>query len=260
MILLKSASKINTMRDGGRISAGILDYALQLCEPGISTLEINNLVERKMHKSEVKPWFHEVNNYPYALCISVNEVWIHGQPSKKKLKSGDIVSIDAGIKYKGFYLDNCWTISVGGSEKDKDIKSSFDHKDPEVTAFLKTGPRALDRAISRFISGNYLKDISAAIQKTVEKGGYSVIREFGGHGIGKKSHEPPFIPCYMDPNLDIPLKTGMVFAVEVMYAMGSPDIEVLLNDWDVASKDKKLTAMFEHTVALTENGPEILTK
>jgi len=258
MLYIKSQKEIEKMSEGGKISAKILDKALGLCNEGISTLEIDDEIQRIMKDEGVDPWFNEVDDYPFVSCISVNEVWIHGMPNKKKLQSGDVVSIDTGIKYEDLYLDNCWTVVVP-TKGCFNIRECFGEANSETESFLQTGVKALEKAISNFQIGNMLSDISKAIEKTIEDKGYSVVREYGGHGIGKESHEKPFISCFSGgPDLD--LEKGMVFAIEVMYAMGDSDIKIENDKWSVKTKDSKLSAMFEHTVALTNDGAKILTK
>ncbi|OGC47001.1 type I methionyl aminopeptidase [candidate division WWE3 bacterium RIFCSPHIGHO2_01_FULL_35_17] len=248
MIYIKSKEDIKNLKEGGKISAIIMNDALKMALPGVSTLEINDAVEKQMQKLEVRPWFKEIDNYLYATCIAVNDGWVHGMPSSYKLIPGDVVSVDLGVKYGKYYLDHCWTVVVPGEKVD-----------PSVDKFIETGKDALNFAIKSFVSGFRVGNISNAIQTTVQNAGYSVIREYTGHGVGIKPHEDPLISCYGTKGAGQLLKIGMVFAIEVMYAIGDPEIVVGSDGWTISTKDGKLSGMFEHTVVLTENGPEILT-
>lgn len=258
MIYIKSVEDINDLRIGGKISANIMKSALKMVIPGVSTFDINEKIEILMKEKGVVSWFKEIDNYPYATCISVNAGWIHGMPSNYKLRHGDIVSIDFGVKYGKYYIDHCWTVVATNSHSDNPTLDII-HDDPDVSMFLKVGVESLENAISNFVIGSRVGDISNAMQKTVEDAGYSVIREYTGHGVGIKAHEDPLITCYGTKGAGELLKNGMVFAIEVMYAIGNPKIVVDNDGWTVSTKDKKISGMFEHTVALTENGPEILT-
>ncbi|PIR42521.1 type I methionyl aminopeptidase [candidate division WWE3 bacterium CG_4_9_14_0_2_um_filter_35_11] len=258
MIYIKSIEDINNLRIGGKISANIMNNALKMVVPGVSTFEINEKIEKLMKKEGVVPWFKEIDNYPYATCISVNEAWIHGMPSKYKLKHGDIVSIDLGVKYGKYYIDHCWTVVATNSHSDNPMLD-LNHDDSDIAKFLKVGVESLEKAISNFVEGLRVGDISSTMQQTVENAGYSVVREYTGHGVGIKAHEDPLIACYGTKGAGELLKNGMVFAIEVMYAIGNSKIVVGNDGWTVSTKDKKISGMFEHTVALTENGPEILT-
>ncbi len=248
MIYIKSKEDIKNLKEGGKLSAKIMDDALRMAVPGVSTLEINNSIEEQMRKLGVSPWFKEIDKYPYATCIAVNDGWVHGMPSSYVLKASDVISIDLGVKYGKYYVDHCWTVVVPGTDVD-----------PTVSKFLKTGEYALNLAIKSFVAGSRVGNISNAMQTTVQNAGYSVIREYTGHGVGLKAHEDPLIPCYGTKGAGQLLKIGMVFAIEVMYAIKDPKIVVGSDGWTVSTKDGKLSGMFEHTVALTENGAEILT-
>lgn len=258
MISIKSPSDIKKIRHCGKISSEIMNNALKLVVPGISTLEINKKIEEMMSKAGVTPWFKEVNNYKYASCISVNEDWVHGLPSGRQLVDGDVVSVDIGVKSEKYYVDHCWTV-VASKSHSADPTLDILHKNPRVTEFLKTGVEALNMGISAFVDNSRVGNISNAMQKVVESRGYSLIREYTGHGVGFEPHESPLIPCYGTSGAGELLKVGMVFAIEVMYAIGEPKIVVASDGWTISTKDKQLSGMFEHTVALTENGPEILT-
>lgn len=260
MIYIKTREQIEILREAGKISREILDCALGMCKPGISTGEIDAEIEIQIEKAGAIPWFKEVDNYPNASCISINNVWLHGIPGDYILKVGDVVSIDLGVKYSNMYVDNCWTIVVQEEHREcKDLRSCFFHKDKEITDFLKVGVSALESSIEKFIHGNRVGDISSQMQKIVEDKGYSVIDGFGGHGVGVKQHEDPHVPCTGTSGTGSKLKKGMVLAIEIMHAMGAGSYEIDKDGWSVLTGDGKVSGMFEHTVALTENGPEILT-
>lgn len=258
MIYIKSSEEIKEIRKAGKISADIMNNALKFVVPGVSTIDINNKIENLMKESNVKPWFKEVGNYKYASCIAVNEAWVHAMPSDKKLNKGDVVSIDLGVKYNKYYVDHCWTVVASEIHSDNPT-FDFEHENTEIANFLKCGVDSLNKAISACVKGSRIGNISHAIQESVESAGYSVIKEYTGHGVGIKPHEDPLIPCYGTNGAGELLKVGMVFAIEVMYAIGDPKIVVDSDGWTVLTKDKKLSGMFEHTVALTDDGPEILT-
>ena len=259
MIHLKSEQEIEIMRHGGRISRDILDFGLKLCNEGISTMEINSQIEAKFREMNVVPWFKSVRNYPYATQIAVNDEWLHSMPGDYVLKNEDVVSIDLGVKFEGFHLDNCWTIVVNENQ-DTDIREAFNHSNPLVKDFLVVCSNALYGATEEFREGTRIGNISAKMQELVETKGYSLIDEYAGHGIGKEPHEDPSVPCKGSRGAGDLIKKGLVLAIEVMAAHNSPVIQTDNNGWTVRTKDGSLSCMFEHTVALTEKGPEILTK
>lgn len=249
MIYIKTSQEIENIRKAGKLSAQIMEKAIKAAIPGANLLDIEDLIQNELTSNGALGWFKEKKGYPFVSCLSVNEVWVHGMPHDYMLKAGDILSIDLGVKLKNYYTDHCWTIAIG--EK-ADISA-------EKVKFLAIGEEALKNAISKFQINNKLGDISYGMQSVTENAGYSVIREFIGHGVGLKAHEDPVVPCYGRANTGLLLRPGMVFAIEIMYSMGKPDIKVLDDGWSVCSADHSLTGMFEHTVALTEKGPEILT-
>lgn len=258
MIRLKTPSDIQKLKEGGKVSRKILDFALNLCSPGISTLEIDQQIEKILLKNGVESWFSDVDNYKYASCIAVNEVWVHGIPNKRQLSVGDVVSIDMGIKYKGYFLDNCWTIVVQDG-KCGDVRKCFFHKDKGIQKFLEVSSNALMQAIETFQIGSRTGDISSKMQEIIEDSGYSTIKEYTGHGVGFSFHEEPFIPCFGTKGAGSLLEVGTVLAIEVMASMGDWAIDTADDGWSVIAKDGSITSMFEHTIVLTEKGPEILT-
>jgi methionyl aminopeptidase len=260
MITIKSTSEIEKMRKSGIIAKSVLDKALRMCVPGVSTYEVDKYINDQILSFSATPWFKEIKHYQYASCISINETWLHGVPGDYNLKENDLVSIDVGVRYDGYCADTCWTVTAKKSNKNEpDIRSSFIHPHKEVVHFLNSGVQALIEAINEVRPNSRIGNISNKMQSVVEENGYSVIRDYVGHGIGRKPHEDPPIPCFGTKGAGIVIKKGMTFAIEVMYTMGSPDYNVMKDSWSIVTKDNKLSAMFEHTVALTESGVEILT-
>ena len=248
MIILKSPSEVARMRQAGRIVAKVLAALQQKVRPGISTAELDELAYRIITRHKAIPSFKGYRGFPASLCVSINEEVVHGIPSKKRyLKEGDIVSFDVGAIYQGYHGDAAVTLGVGEiSQRARELLA--------VTA------GALEAAIARCVPGNRTGDISWAIQHYAESRGYSVVREYTGHGIGLQMHEDPQIPNYGQPRRGILLKPGMTFALEPMVNEGDWRTRVLSDKWTVVTRDGKLSAHFEHTVAVTEGEPEILTR
>lgn len=259
MIQIKDSDELAIMRAGGKISKEILDYGLSLCVEGVSTKHVDALIDEKISSMGVKPWFKNIDNYPYASCISVNDVWIHGFPNDIKLKKWDVVSIDLGITYKGYNLDNCWTVVVQGEEPTTNIRSQFNHEDKKIEQFLIDGVDIFMDSIKAAKIGGRLGDISATMGNESKSKGYSVIKDFTGHGIGKRPHEDPAIPCYGSYGAGPLLQKGMVLAIELMYTIGGSDYTTADDGWTILTADGAISAMFEHTVALGNEGVEILT-
>src|SRR5664279_1647281 len=230
-----------------RMVAEILGLLTELVVPGISTYELEAIAYAETLKRKAKAAFKGYSNYPSALCCSPNDQVVHGMPSKVPLKSGDILSLDFGILYDDFYGDAAITLPVG-------IISS------EAKKLLQTTEESLLTGISLAVSGNRLFDVSYAIQYYVEQRGFSVVRDFVGHGIGRKLHEDPQIPNYGQPGTGVRLQPGMVLAIEPMINQKSHDVKVLEDGWTVVTCDGDLSAHFEHTIAITDNGPGILTR
>ncbi len=248
MIILKSREEIEKIRKSCLIVAEVLERLREVVAPGVSTWDLNAISEEEAQKRGAVPAFKGYHGFPYALCTSVNEEVVHGMPSKKKiLKEGDIVSIDFGVVVDGFYGDAAVTLPVGRISE-------------EAERLCRVTREALELAITQAVVGHRLSDISHAVQAHVEPFGYSVVREFVGHGIGRNLHESPQIPNFGPPGRGVKLKPGMVFAIEPMINQGVPDIRILEDRWTAVTADGKLSAHFEHTVAVTENGPDILSK
>jgi methionyl aminopeptidase len=247
MIILKSLPEIEKMRKSNAIVAAILEELRKKIRPGVKTIELDRLSEELALKKGARPAFKGYRGYPYSLCTSVNSEVVHGMPSERELKEGDIVSLDFGILNDGYYGDAAVTVPVGEIT-------------PGARKLLKITEEALYRGIAEVKAGNRIGDISAAIQGHVEAAGYSVVRDLVGHGIGKSLHEDPQVPNYGSGGRGIELKPGMVFAIEPMVNEGTYRVEILRDGWTVVTADGKLSAHFEHSVAITENGPVILSR
>jgi methionyl aminopeptidase len=248
-INIKTPNEIEIMREAGRINAEALAAAVALIEPGITTMALNQAFEAVHKKYGVySPFKNYPGPYPYpaSICTSVNDELVHGIPGKRKLVEGDIISIDCGTVYEGFVGDMAVTIPVG--------KVS-----PEIEQLLNVTKKALEIAISKMVSGNTVGDIGNAVETFVEAEGFYITRTYTGHGVGRQMHEGPQVPNYGKPGRGMRLREGMTIALEPMVLVGTPGTLVKDDEWTVASADGSLTAHFEHTVAITANGPEILT-
>jgi methionyl aminopeptidase len=247
VIVLKSPREIERMRASCQIVAEVLALLADYVRPGVSTLELEEIALKQTSKYNAKPAFKGYCNYPNALCCSPNQQVVHGIPTREPLKSGDILSLDYGVLYNGYYGDAATTLPVG-------------MVDERILALLAVTKQSLYKGIEKAIPGNRLYDISYAIQSYVEERGFSVVRDFVGHGIGKDLHEDPQIPNYGKPAQGVRLKAGMVFAIEPMINEKSHEVNILADGWTVETVDGGLSAHFEHTVAITKNGPDILTR
>jgi len=235
------------MRKGGTILYNILCDLLKEVKEGVESSYIDILAEKLMESYNVKPAFKGYRGYPYSVCVSINDEVIHGFPIKEKVfKEGDVVSIDIGIIYEGYYSDMAYTVPVG------DV-------DDKKRKLLETGEKILFQGISEVIIGNRIGNISNAIETNALKNGYSVVKDFIGHGIGRKLHEEPEVPNFGSKDNGPILKDGMVIAIEPMICMGKGEVYVTNDGWTVKTKDREISVHFEHTVAITENGPLILT-
>jgi methionyl aminopeptidase len=248
-ITLKSPAEIAIMREAGRINAEALAAAKAVTHPGATTADLNAAAEEVLKKHKVfSPFKNYPGPYPYpaSTCVSVNEELVHGIPGNRKLKEGDIVSIDCGTVFEGFVGDSTISLAVG------EISA-------QARKLLQVTEKALEIGIEKMVEGNTTGDIGFAIQQYVEGEGLQVVREYTGHGVGRNMHEAPQVPNYGLPGKGIPLKVGMTIALEPMVLVGTPYTKVLANQWTVCSRDDSLTAHFEHTIAVTEKGPQILT-
>ena len=249
-IVLKSPQEIAIMREAGRINALALQAVREAARPGVTTAELDAVAEAVIRQHGAKPAFKGYPGpypYPATITASINDELVHGIPSpKRKLQEGDIISVDCGTIYKGYVGDSAFTMGIGSIS-------------PEAQRLLEVTERALYVGIEQMRPGNRVGDVSAAIQHYVESHGFHVTREYPGHGVGRAMHEGPSVPNYGTPGRGVMLREGMVIALEPMVLVGTPKTRVLSDRWTVASADGSLTAHFEHTVAITRNGPAILT-
>jgi methionyl aminopeptidase len=247
-IVCKSAAEIEKMRRSGHIVRQVLDHLKTLVAPGVSTMDLERAAAKQMKDLGAKPAFKGYYDYPCVLCTSINEEIVHGIPSEKRvLKDGDIVSIDCGVVLDGYYGDSAITVPVGG-----DVK-------PELHKLLEVTEKSLYRGIDAARVGNSVGDVGAAVQEYVEANGFSVVREFVGHGIGTRLHEEPQVPNFGMRGQGTRLREGMVIAIEPMVNSGDPATKVLEDKWTAVTADGSFSAHFEHCVAVMRDGPKILT-
>lgn len=247
MIVRKSAAEIEIMREAGRISARALRLVGEAVRPGVTTLELDEVAEEAIVAAGAVPAFKGYHGFPATLCTSLNDQVVHGIPSNAcTLAEGDIVSVDVGAIFEGYYGDNAATFPVG-------------HVSTEATRLLETTERSLQAGIAACVVGGHLFDIGAAVQSVAEGGGFGVVREYVGHGIGSAMHEDPNVPNYGVAGTGTLLRSGMVFAIEPMINAGGFAVDALPDGWTVVTRDGSLSAHFEHTVAITEDGPLVLT-
>jgi len=250
MVIIRSPEEIKYIRDSCKIAANALKRVQENVKEGITTLELDEIAEDFIIKQGAKPAFKgygpKENKFRYSICASINEEVVHGIPSKRRLKEGDIISIDLGTNRRGYFGDTAATVPVGKI-------------DPKIQKLLTVTKESLFKGIEKAKPGNRLGDISYAIQESVEKNYFSVVREYVGHGIGSNLHEDPQIPNYGVPHTGIILREGMVLAIEPMVNIGGYKTEVCNNGWTVVTKDRSWSAHFEHTIVITKNGNEILT-
>jgi len=247
MVILKLPEEIEKARASNRIVAEVLSKLRERVRPGVRTRDLDKFAEEIAGKKGAKPAFKGYNGFPYALCVSVNEVVVHGMPSERILEEGDIVGLDFGVYYQGFFGDATITLPVGKVTE-------------KASRLMQITEQSLYAGIAQAKDGNRLGDISAAVQNMVEDAGYSIVRDFVGHGIGKNLHEDPQIPNFGEKGRGIELRRGMILAIEPMVNEGKYKVHVLPDGWTVVTKDGSLSAHFEHSVAITDNGPEILSK
>jgi methionyl aminopeptidase len=246
MVVLKSPKEIEKIRASNQIVAKILSVLESEVKPGVDTLYLDNLAEELARKNEAKPAFKGYRGFPYSLCTSVNEAVVHGFPSEKALKEGDILSMDFGVLFGGYYGDSALTVGVGKVSE-------------PARRLMNITEQALYKGIEKAVINGRLSDISHAVQKHVEDAGFSVVRIFVGHGIGSGLHEDPQIPNFGKPGMGIHLKPGMTLAIEPMVNEKGYDVEILEDGWTAVTKDGGLSAHFEHTIAITNDGPDILS-
>ncbi len=247
MVILKQPDEIDKARASNRIVAEVLSVLREKVKPGVTTWELDKIAESVTETRGAKPAFKGYRGYPYSLCASVNEEVVHGMPSNRVLVEGDIIGLDFGVCYQGLYGDSAITLPVGRVSE-------------QATRLMQVTEQSLYSAIHQACDGNRLGDISAAVQETVETAGYSIVRDFVGHGIGKSMHEDPQIPNFGKKGRGIELKKGMILAIEPMVNAGKYKVKILSDGWTVITADGSLSAHFEHSVAITDNGPDILSK
>jgi methionyl aminopeptidase len=246
-VFLKNAKEIDLLREANRIVAVILDRVEAAVKPGVATRVFEEIAQEGCREFDVKPAFQGYHGFPFALCCSVNEEVVHGFPGDRVLQEGDIVSFDMGVRYQGFFGDSARTFAVG-------------RIDDDTQQLLDVTRASLHQGIEQARAGHHLHDISRAVQDYVESFGLQVVRRFVGHGIGRSLHEKPEVPNFVSTGVQpLPLKAGMTLAIEPMVTLGTPDVEVLDDQWTAVTKDRKLSAHFEHTIAITSKGPEILS-
>jgi methionyl aminopeptidase len=246
MIICKSDTELEIMRQAGRIVSRVLAELEPLARPGIRTRDLDLYAEKRCRELGAVPAFKGYRGYPASVCISVNEEIIHGIPSGRLLQEGDIVGLDFGVLFEDFYSDATITVAVGRASE-------------ESLKLIAAARTAFFKGFEQLKEGNHLSDVSAAVQRSVEGEGFSVIRQFVGHGIGRSLHEEPQIPNFGAPGRGPRLKRGMTLAIEPMIAQGGYEVEILEDGWTAVTRDRSLSAHYEHTVALTEDGPEILS-
>lgn len=247
LIRLKSQREIAIMRDAGRIVAECHAALAEKIEPGITTKELDEFVEQFLLKHNATPSFKGYNGFPASICASVDDVICHGFPSRKRLKAGQVVTIDIGAYYKGYHGDSAWTYAVG-------------EVSPSVQELMRVTEEALYAAIAVALPGNRMGDIGHAIQSLAESHGFGVVRDYIGHGVGQDLHEPPEVPHYGQPGTGITLRSGMTIAIEPMITLGDWRSKLDPDGWTARTVDGSICVQYEHTIAITDNGPEILTK
>jgi len=251
MVELKSERELERMRAAGRLVAEALARLREMIRPGVTTGELDAAFERMCRERGAEPAFKGYRGYPASICVSINEQVVHGIPGGRRLREGDLVSLDVGVRLDGYYGDAAVTVPVGEVSE-------------EARRLLSVGLSALEAAIDQMRPGRRLRQVSAAIQRTAEAAGFSVVRQFVGHGIGRRMHEDPQVPNFVDDGagfeLDLVLRPGLVLALEPMVNAGGSEVEVLADKWTVVTRDRRPSVHFEHTVAVTAEGPEVLTR
>jgi len=259
MIHIKTPQEVEIMATGGKMLSETLHTVMNSAKPGVSEIELDALAEKLIKEKGGEPGFMKVQGYKHTVCMSTNDVVVHGIPTAYVLQEGDVVGIDCGVFYKGFHTDMSES-KIIGCKQDTSDKKQVDREQKEL--FLATGKRALEEAIKVALIGNHVGDISRTIQTIVEGAGYSIVRGLVGHGVGKQLHEAPEVPGFLSGSIvKTPLlKEGMVIAIEIIYNMGGKDVVYGNQDgWTIHTADGSLAGLFERTVAITKNGPWILT-
>lgn len=245
----KTQTQVNIMKKAGKILGEVLEDTLKMVKPGISEAQLDQFAEEQIIAKGGYPGFKKVKGYHHAICVATNDVVVHGIPGDRILKGGDIITIDAGVYLDGFHTDMAETVVVGIGAK-------------ELYKFLDAGKEAMFAGIKQAVVGNRVGHISAAMQKVIESGGYSVVRSLVGHGVGRNLHEEPQIPGYLEKPIEKTplLEAGMTIAIEIIYNMGGRDVEYEgSDDWTIVSSDGSLSGVFERTIVITKDGPELIT-
>jgi len=246
VIIIKNRKELEAMKAAGQVAAWVKEQVAREIRPGVSTLELDELARDLIQKQGAKSAFLNYRGYPGHTCISINEEVVHGIPGPRKIQIGDIVSLDVGVFFEGFVGDNATTVLV-------------DVSDTRVVDLVNAAWDSLAAGIAKAVPGNKLGDVSHAIESVILARGFSVVKDFVGHGVGRSMHEDPQIPNYGPPNRGPVLRPGMTLAIEPMVNLGTEAVETLDDNWTVVTRDRKPSAHVEHTIAITENGPEILT-
>lgn len=259
MIQIYSPEEIEKIKAGGKITAAVLAEVLEKVAAGMTTKWLDEFAHAQIKERGGEASFKMEKGYSFATCMNVNEMVVHGVPTEEELKEGDRLGVDLGVYYQGYHTDASWSIQVK-SRKLKAKSSYNDDAKPKI--FLETGERALKEAIRKCVAGNYIGEISRAIQETVEAGGYSCVKQLVGHGVGRKLHEDPEIPGYLRGKVENTpeIKVGMVLAIEVIYNLGKSGVVYGSDDgWTIVTRDGLLSGLFEHTVAVTAKGTDVVT-
>jgi methionyl aminopeptidase len=246
MINLKTDHELEMMARAGAVLDGVVAELRAACRVGMRTIELDRLAERRIRAAGARPGFLGYHGFPNSICVSINDEAVHGIPGSRKIEDGDLVSLDLGLVLDGFWADMGCTVAAG-------------RVDPEARRLMRVTEECLDVAILHALPGGRLGDISAAVQQHAEEAGFSVIRQFVGHGIGRQMHEDPQLPNFGVTGTGPELKPGMTLAIEPMVNQGSPDVYIKPDGWTVCTTDGSLSAYFEHTVAITRDGPRVLT-
>ncbi len=246
MVTIKRPDEIAKMRQAGRILAGVLEALERELRPGATTRELDVLAERLIREAGATPSFKGYRGYPASICASINEQVVHGIPGNRRIRDGDVVSLDVGCIWDGWHADAARTFVVGTPP-------------PRAQQLIEDTRRGMEAGIAAAVPGNRLGDVGAAIEAVARERGYGVVRQFVGHGIGTAMHEDPQVPNYGEPGRGLRIEPGMCFAIEPMFNLGSDAVEVLDDEWTVVTRDRALSAHFENTIAVTENGPQLLT-
>ena len=247
MILFKSPAEIERMRRAGRITAATIERLVPEVKPGVTTAKLDAIAEEFMRREGATPSFKGYRGFPASICTSINQEVVHGIPGKRRLQEGDLISVDVGAVWEGYHGDSAVTLFVGEPPNDQAEK------------LVRVTEESLEAGIGVLKPGNRLSDVGNAVQQVVEGAGFAVVREYVGHGIGRALHEDPQIPNYGEPGRGPEVRPGLVVAIEPMVIAGDWPTRVLADDWTVVSVDGSLAAHFEHTIAVTEDGPEVLT-